>query len=109
MRRNNGHFRTLEGGFTLLEMMIVIVILGIVTGAVLLQFNTAQQRISAEEVKVGKGASFVGKTLEGSRIRQEMGVVVLAIKSENSPMRFNPPPDEVIHEGDHLIAMGDPD
>ena len=24
-------------------------------------------------------------------------------------MRFNPPPDEVIHEGDHLIAMGDPD
>jgi K+/H+ antiporter YhaU regulatory subunit KhtT len=24
-------------------------------------------------------------------------------------MRFNPPPDEVIHVGDHLIAMGDPD
>jgi uncharacterized protein with PhoU and TrkA domain len=24
-------------------------------------------------------------------------------------MRFNPPPDEMIHEGDHLIAMGEPD
>jgi K+/H+ antiporter YhaU regulatory subunit KhtT len=24
-------------------------------------------------------------------------------------MRFNPAPDEVIHLGDHLIAMGEPD
>jgi K+/H+ antiporter YhaU regulatory subunit KhtT len=33
---------------------------------------------------------------------------VLAIKGEDSHMRFNPSPDEVIHEGDHLIAMGEP-
>ena len=38
-----------------------------------------------------------------------MGVIVLAIKGEDSHMRFNPPPDEVIHVGDHLIAMGEPD
>ena len=38
-----------------------------------------------------------------------MGVIVLAIKGEDSHMRFNPSPDEVIHEGDHLIAMGEPD
>jgi K+/H+ antiporter YhaU regulatory subunit KhtT len=50
-----------------------------------------------------------GKTLEGSRIRQELGVIVLAIKGEGSHMRFNPSPDEVIHEGDHLIAMGEPE
>jgi voltage-gated potassium channel len=50
----------------------------------------------------------VGATLEASRIRQEMGVIVLAIKGEGS-MRFNPPPEEVIHSGDHLIAMGEPD
>lgn len=75
-------------------------------------FDTAmnQQRpLEIEEVKVGKGASFAGQTLEGSRIRQELGVIVLAIKGEHTAMRFNPPPDEVIHEGDHLIAMGDPD
>ena len=36
-----------------------------------------------------------------------MGVIVLAIKGEGSDMRFNPPPDDVIHAGDHLIAMGD--
>jgi voltage-gated potassium channel len=75
-------------------------------------FDTAmnQQRpLEIEEVKVGKGARFVGKTLEGSRIRQELGVIVLAIKGEHTPVRFNPPPDEVIHSGDHLIAMGDPE
>ena len=37
-----------------------------------------------------------------------MGVIVLAIKGEDSHMRFNPAPDEVIHVGDHLIAMGEP-
>jgi voltage-gated potassium channel len=75
-------------------------------------FDTAmnQQRpLEIEEVKVGKGARFVGMTLEESRIRQELGVIVLAIKGEHTAMRFNPPPDETIHEGDHLIAMGDPD
>ena len=75
-------------------------------------FDTAmnQQRpLEIEEVKVEKGARFVGKTLESSRIRQELGVIVLAIKGEHTAMRFNPPPDEVIHEGDHLIAMGDPE
>ena len=75
-------------------------------------FDTAmnQQRpLEIEEVKVSKGAHFIGKTLEGSRIRQELGVIVLAIKGEHTPMRFNPPPDEMIHEGDHLIAMGDPE
>jgi voltage-gated potassium channel len=75
-------------------------------------FDTAMDRqrpLEIEEVQVQAGSRVVGKTLEGSRIRQEMGVIVLAIKGEGSGMRFNPSPDEVIHEGDHLIAMGEPD
>jgi prepilin-type N-terminal cleavage/methylation domain-containing protein len=48
----NTHGLRQERGFTLLEMMMVLFIFGIVTGAVLLQFNTAQQRLSTEEVKV---------------------------------------------------------
>jgi voltage-gated potassium channel len=75
-------------------------------------FDTAMNRqrpLEIEEVKVEKGARLAGKTLEGSRIRQELGVIVLAIKGEHTAMRFNPPPDEVIHAGDHLIAMGDPE
>ena len=76
-------------------------------------FDTAmlqnQHPLEIEEVQVQTGSRVAGQSLEGSRIRQEMGVIVLAIKGENSQMRFNPAPDEVIHEGDHLIAMGEPD
>jgi voltage-gated potassium channel len=75
-------------------------------------FDTAmnqQKPLEIEEVQVRPGSRFVGATLEASRIRQEMGVIVLAIKGEDSHMRFNPAPDQVIHSGDHLIAMGEPD
>ncbi len=75
-------------------------------------FDTAmnqQKPLEIEEVQVQAGSRFAGKTLEGSRIRQEMGVIVLAIKGEDSQMRFNPAPDSAIHAGDHLIAMGHPD
>ena len=75
-------------------------------------FDTAmnqQKPLEIEEVQVQAGSRFVGATLEASRIRQEMSVIVLAITGEDSHMRFNPPPDEVIHSGDHLIAMGEPD
>jgi len=74
-------------------------------------FDTAmnqQKPLEIEEVQVQPGSRFAGQTLEGSRIRLEMGVIVLAIKGEGSHMRFNPAPDEVIHAGDHLIAMGEP-
>ena len=75
-------------------------------------FDTAMNRhkpLEIEEVQVQAGSRFVGASLEASRIRQEMGVIVLAIKGEDSHMRFNPAPDEVIHSGDHLIAMGEPE
>ncbi len=75
-------------------------------------FDTAMDRhlpLEIEEVQVQAGSRVAGQTLEGARIRQEMGVIVLAIKGAGPGMRFNPSPDEVIHEGDHLIAMGDPE
>jgi len=75
-------------------------------------FDTAMNQklpLEIEEVQVQSGSRVAGQTLESSRIRQEMGVIVLAIKGDDSHMRFNPSPDEVIHEGDHLIAMGKPD
>jgi len=59
------------------------------------------------EIHVTAGSKFAGKTLESSRIRQERGVIVLAIKRRDA-MRFNPPPDERIEPNDCLIAMGEP-
>jgi voltage-gated potassium channel len=64
--------------------------------------------LEIEEVHVEDGSDFAGKTIEGSRIRQEMGVIVLAIKRAGTGMRFNPAPDDRIEAGDYLIAMGEP-
>ena len=59
------------------------------------------------EVHITSGSMFAGKTLESSRIRQERGVIVLAIKRRDA-IRFNPSPDERIEPDDCLIAMGEP-
>lgn len=59
------------------------------------------------EIHITSSSVFAGKTLESSRIRQERGVIVLAIKRRDA-MRFNPAPDERIEPDDCLIAMGEP-
>jgi len=59
------------------------------------------------EIVVGPDSPFAGKTIGTSRIRQDRGVIVLAIKRD-SGMRFNPTPDDRIQPGDCLIAMGEP-
>jgi voltage-gated potassium channel len=59
------------------------------------------------EIQIGRNSVFAGKTIESSRLRQEHGLIVLAIKRRES-MRFNPAPDEQIEVDDCLIAMGEP-
>jgi len=63
--------------------------------------------LEIEEVLIGADSPFAGKTIESSRIRQELGVIVLAIKGPGRTM-FNPSPEDRIEAGDHLIAMGEP-
>lgn len=50
------------------------------------------------EICVSRDSGFAGKTIESSRIRQDRGVIILAIKRE-SGMRFNPAPDDNIQPG----------
>jgi len=59
------------------------------------------------EIQVRPQSAFAGKTIESSRIRQDRGVIILAIKRHEG-MRFNPAPDERIQPDDFLIAMGEP-
>lgn len=63
--------------------------------------------LEIDEIVIGRDSSFAGKTIETSRIRQDRGLIVLAIK-RGSGMRFNPAPDDRIEPGDCLIAMGEP-
>jgi len=59
------------------------------------------------EVHIASRSRFAGVTVEGSRIRQDRGVIILAIKRAQG-MRFNPSPEDRIEPGDCLIAMGEP-
>jgi voltage-gated potassium channel len=59
------------------------------------------------EIQIADNSVFAGKTIESSRIRQDRGVIILAIKRQEG-MRFNPAPDERIQPEDFLIAMGEP-
>jgi voltage-gated potassium channel len=59
------------------------------------------------EIHIANKSRFAGTTIESSRIRQDRGVIVLAIRRQ-AGMRFNPAPDERIGPEDCLIAMGEP-
>ena len=50
-----------------------------------------------------------GKKLADSMIRQQAGVIVLAVKDAEGKMVFNPPEDSVIRAGDCLIVIGGDD
>lgn len=63
--------------------------------------------LEIDEVPIGAGSPFAGATVEKSRIRQDHGVIILAIRHA-SGMRFNPSPEDRIEAGDFLIAMGEP-
>ena len=62
--------------------------------------------LQIEEVTVAGGELAAGETLETSRIREEMGIIVIAIKRADGEMLFNPPADARIEVGDRLVLMG---
>jgi voltage-gated potassium channel len=64
--------------------------------------------VDIEQVRVPEASEFAARSLEQTRIRRELGVIVLAIRKCDGHMLFNPPAETVISGGDHLIVMGEP-
>lgn len=63
--------------------------------------------LKLEEIAVNQESPYADKTLEESRIGKELGVIVLAIKSSDGKIKFNPSSKTVINPGDTLIAIGE--
>lgn len=59
-----------------------------------------------EEVIVMPGASLIGKNLIESRLRQDFGVIIVAIKRPMEEMIFNPIPSETLKAKDVLVVLG---
>jgi voltage-gated potassium channel len=72
-------------------------------------FGTERLDIEISEVKVSQQSMLVGKKLSDSVIRQQAGVIVLAVKNAEGKLAFNPAEDSVIRAGDCLIVIGGDD
>jgi len=62
--------------------------------------------LQIEETKIETGSPLAGTTLQASRLRRDLGVIIVAIKKAEGPMQYNPPGDAVMSVGDVLIALG---
>jgi voltage-gated potassium channel len=64
--------------------------------------------VDIEQVRVPESSGFASRSLEQTRIRHDLGVIVLGIRKVDGAMLFNPAAETVIQGGDHLIVMGEP-
>jgi voltage-gated potassium channel len=65
--------------------------------------------IAIEQVRVAPLSQMAGKTIKEMHLRQDVGVIVLAIRNARGEMLFNPPSDSPVSGGDYLIVMGRPE
>lgn len=69
--------------------------------------RTGHLELQIEETRIGPGSALAGQTVKDSHLRQELGLIVVAIKRSSGKMLFNPAPETVLNAEDILIALGD--
>jgi voltage-gated potassium channel len=68
--------------------------------------RTEHMDLQIEEATIQPGSRLQGATLQASKVRQDLNVIIVAIKKKGGHMLFNPPSDAVMEAGDTLIALG---
>jgi voltage-gated potassium channel len=68
--------------------------------------HMAKLKLQLEGIVISERSTIAGLTLQQPEIRQNLGVIVLAMKKKSGIMGFNPTPDSLIESGDCLIALG---
>jgi len=76
-----------------------------------MRLATSSERmdLAAEQVVIRPHTRFVGKSIRDANLRQEFGVIVVAIQRAAGHMEFNPSPEAVIAAEDQLVVLGHPD
>ncbi len=62
--------------------------------------------LQIEETVVEAGSPLAGAQVRDRRLREELGIIIVAIKRPNGQMLFNPAPEADLGEGDTLISLG---
>jgi voltage-gated potassium channel len=68
--------------------------------------RTEYMDLQIEETQIAPGSRLAGKSLQECKVRQELGVIIVAIKKAQGHMVFNPPGDAIMEPGDLLITLG---
>lgn len=73
-----------------------------------IELATSSQHLELqiEETEVRPASQLSGRSLKDSGIRQELGIIIVAIKKPDGRMVFNPEGALVIEPGDRLITLG---
>lgn len=76
-----------------------------------IEIGTHRQHLGLymEEVMVQEGSELDHKPLKDTKVRKELGLIVIAIKRADGEMLFNPPADTPLDPGDKIVVMGDID
>jgi len=59
-----------------------------------------------QEVEIPVGSNMAGQSLREANLRQQAGVLVLALRGDDGSFRTNPDPDTILHPHHVIIAVG---
>jgi voltage-gated potassium channel len=68
--------------------------------------RTEHLELQLGESQIARESRLAGASLKDSRLRQEQGVIIVAIKRASGEMVYNPPGDTLMQAGDILITLG---
>ena len=70
-------------------------------------FHDEELNLRLEELEIGEGCPWDGKTLLESRIRQSSrGAWVMGVRKPGKKLIVNPPTDTLLNSGDRLVVLG---
>ncbi|MFQ5508403.1 MAG: potassium channel family protein [Leptospirillia bacterium] len=64
--------------------------------------------LDIREVPIKPDTPIVGLSIRENDLRRKTGAYIVAIKREGRKVRINPPPDEVVRNGDTIMLIGTP-
>lgn len=70
--------------------------------------SSQKYKLSLEELRVGEGSEFKGRTIREAGFRERFNAIIVAVRREGE-MIFNPGPDLDIRSGDILILIAEPE
>lgn len=68
--------------------------------------RTEHMELQIEESQIAHGSSLVRKALKDSQLREQLGLIIVAIKKAPGRMIYNPPSETVLEAADILIVLG---